>query len=50
MKVLVMDLFQSPGIQEYRNQKKLALQNTQHFEEKGRRHCTVFKKFSIYIC
>jgi hypothetical protein len=24
--------------------KKLALQNTQHFEEKRRRHCTVFKK------
>jgi hypothetical protein len=24
--------------------KKLALQNTQHFEEKRRRHCTLFKK------
>jgi hypothetical protein len=27
----------------------LALQNTQHFEVKRRRHCTVFKKNLVFI-
>jgi hypothetical protein len=30
--------------------KKAALWNKQHFEEKKRRVCSMFKKFSMYIC
>jgi hypothetical protein len=48
---LIIILFSLEGVEKGLTQepKKLALQNTQYFEEKRRRHCTVFKKNLVFI-